>query len=1682
MSVVINGRYRVVRRLGEGAEGAVLEVVDEAFPDRPTALKLLTGAAPDGLLLFEFEQLARLEHPHLVRVHDLGRVTSVEGADDDGAPIPPGAAFFTQDLVAGGPCDRWIAGLPEADRPLAAARVCVAAARALALLHERGLVHRDVKPSNILVAGDGGAVKLIDFGLSRLAGVPDGLRAGTLGFMAPEALQGYPDQRSDLYSLGATLGCLLTGRTPSPGAGFPTVDPPAGPAVSHDGLWQVARRLASPRAEDRYRTAGEAILALGRAAGAGVLGAGREGERIDAASEPEDATGRVARLGGAELVGRERELARLAGWIERATAGAGGGGVMVVHGPPGSGKSRLVRAAAVRVQLGAAAAGGVPPTCFAGSLRELAAALRRDHGGGGPERDGPRLVAWLGGPLAGGAGDGRQAGLVADLVALLAAAPRPALLLLEGAGGEIEGEVLRRLARSADAGLAVIAETDDEAAARGAAESPGIETLRVGPLDRGQEAALVRAMLGHDPGAEFSSRLHALTGGLPALTGQVIAGLADRGPVSRPTVRDLEVMEAGGPSTAGFAGWLLPRLSPGARRVAVALALLRDPCEVGHVLEVAGADEAGAREELEGLREIERRGLLAWEEGGRARLPGFVALEIEAALGAREARAVHGRALAMLEREGRAEPARLARHAVGAGRKSLARTLLRSAADGMAVAGDLGGAIQSLERWLELPGAPRAERVRAGLDLARLARQAGRYELAAARLEAVEAGGPGDCAAEARFERAALLRLTGRPAEARALLEGLELAGDGRIALEARALRTRLALDAGDLEDATRAVGPVENLPEPDATHAGLTGAAGLLELMRGDLAAAERVLSGGLRAAEAGRDPLQRARFESLLGMVAHRRGDFAGAANRYRAALGLAETAGDGHGAATYAVNLAAALTELDDIAGALAAYRQGLDLLERVGRSAEFATAGANYAELLLRAGDTPAALAASGRALESALASRDGNALLAARCVRGETLLTAGDPDGAETVLAEAAAEAGNGPATGLAAVLARHRAAVALAQGAPAAARRILEDAGDVEGSLDHARLLCELALAEGRVPPSVLEGLLGRLPAPGEPRGSLHVRPLWIAARAAAKAGEGPLARQLAREALALIDRVRRLTPPLHRPEEDPMELELQGLSADGGGVAAGPGSSGVGDAWAWERLSRINTRLNSEQRIGALLDLIMDTAIEITAAERGFLLVMDRHGRLRIRCARNLDRDRLAADDQGYSRTVALAAFETGEPVITTDAQADSRFRDYRSVLALELRYVLAVPLAVRGKPCGAIYVDSRAGARFDERRLALVRALADQAALALDNARLTAELRRRQRRIEKLNRRLEQRLREREAELEHARRDLERQAGEPLERYGRAGIVGRSAAIERVFKLIDRIAGTDLPVVITGESGTGKELVARAIHAGGRRRSEPFVAESCAAIPATLLESVLFGHVRGAFTGAVRDNPGLFAEADGGTLFLDELGDLPLSLQAKLLRVLQEGEIRPVGGTRTVRIDVRILAAANTDLDELVRAGRLREDLYYRLDVINVRLPPLRERREDIPLLAAHFAARHGGDPPPRFTGAALEALSAHSWPGNVRQLENEILRALVSADGEIGVSQLSEELLGDRGAPVVAAGESLALEPRVERLKAGLIALALERSGGNRTKAAALLGISRFGLQKMIERFGG
>jgi Nif-specific regulatory protein len=409
----------------------------------------------------------------------------------------------------------------------------------------------------------------------------------------------------------------------------------------------------------------------------------------------------------------------------------------------------------------------------------------------------------------------------------------------------------------------------------------------------------------------------------------------------------------------------------------------------------------------------------------------------------------------------------------------------------------------------------------------------------------------------------------------------------------------------------------------------------------------------------------------------------------------------------------------------------------------------------------------------------------------------------------------------------------------------------------------------------------------------------------------------------------------------------------------------------------------------------------------------------------------------------------------ERGESVLALDAGQDDRFKDFKSISLFRIRSLMCVPLRSRGRVVGAVYLDSRRqGKLFTQDDLRFVEAFADHAALALENARRREEL-----------------------ELENRR--LKAVAGERSS-YGK--IVGRSPAMQRVFDLLERIANSDVTIMIQGESGTGKELVARALHFHGPRKDKAFLSENCAAIPETLLESELFGHVKGAFTGADRDRAGVFEQTHGGTLFLDEVGDMSPGMQARLLRVLQDGELRRVGGDHTIKVDVRLITATNKDLQVEVAAGRFREDLYYRLAVVPVHLPPLRERVGDVPFLARHLleqAAAARNRPSPRIEAAVLDAMEKYPWPGNVRQLENLLRRiALLAGDGPIDRSviesdpELARMFLGRQ----IETGPLLSLDKTEQEQ----IRRALEAAAGNRDRAARLLGISRATIYRKMREY--
>ncbi len=354
---------------------------------------------------------------------------------------------------------------------------------------------------------------------------------------------------------------------------------------------------------------------------------------------------------------------------------------------------------------------------------------------------------------------------------------------------------------------------------------------------------------------------------------------------------------------------------------------------------------------------------------------------------------------------------------------------------------------------------------------------------------------------------------------------------------------------------------------------------------------------------------------------------------------------------------------------------------------------------------------------------------------------------------------------------------------------------------------------------------------------------------------------------------------------------------------------------------------------------------------------------------------------------------------------------------------------------------------------------------------------------------RLQQENQRLSLELRTAEPVL---KRRVETKYDKARHAFGLAGLIrGKDSPLNAVCDLVERIAPFDLSVMVTGESGTGKEMIARAIHYESRRANKPFITENCGAVPDTLLEAELFGHKRGAFTGAVEDRVGLFQQADGGTLFLDEIGETSPAFQVKLLRVLQEGEFRPLGSTRSVNVDVRVIAATNRDLEEEVRAGRFREDLYYRLATISLHVPPLRERPMDLPLLAQRLltsSCRALEKVADGFTTEAMACISAYRWPGNVRELQNEILRMVALADGpKLGADLLSPRVLrtpvGDVQEEELAWLASLSggLKERMDQLEMQVLKEAMIRHRWNKSRAARELGLSRVGLRAKLVRYG-
>jgi len=1106
--------------------------------------------------------------------------------------------------------------------------------------------------------------------------------------------------------------------------------------------------------------------------------------------------------------------------------------------------------------------------------------------------------------------------------------------------------------------------------------------------------------------ARHASRLLAWTGGFPAaivaLLSQMTAQASDLRDLAPPTRSDAF------PSRRQT---LVRQLAPDHQAALAVLAVLDDALaeDAAEVLSIG----------LDALSDLAVAGLAKRDMDGWRLVRAVEAPHLRAALGETTVRGAHEAIASFLQQQlevasmrSRAAP-RLVEHLCRAGFVDRATDLMRA------------GVLETFReptawRHAALAVAESCSDVGVRLLCAEVLTKAGRPDRALEVLDrATETG-------QARDGRVHLARASARLArgEAERALEELDLTDgldplDKAFLLRAAIVRSRALIHLGDTATAmqvARQACPEDELGDlPDELRGELCDAMGVAASYLGDTKEAWRRLREAAAAHE------RTGRVDALLRTLsyqafhAYRAGETGAAERAYRDARDRIERHGFTDMLANAELNVGAACHQRGQWGEALASYEQGLRIASALGQDSHEVQARFNLAKLYADIGapDLAEPMIERGRAI----AERTGQRFFVSAflAVSGEAAALQQRWADARAAFDLAARQFEDAGARREAVEVRLQAVEARLAMGETQEAHRDLQEAGsrDVVDAPDLmaavASSRARILLAQGQGPEAIasLEEALEHARRADQPtaRADIHrlFAQVWTQQRATTlSAKEASLAKEIdERVAASLPESLREAywTHPKRRVDRVPESRHNPAL------------------ADKVRRLLDINAKLNSSLRTRDVLSRTMDAAVEMVGAERGFLILLDTPDRIdgpvSVPVARNLDREQVGKRHLKFSRTIADQCMASGEPIVTTDAQVDGRFSGNASVHAMRLKSVVCVPIRSPSGMLGALYLDNRfRRGSFDEEDLELLAAFGNQAAIALTNARLHDELRRRTRELEQERSRVQALMETQAAEIDRLTDEV-RVTRQVLDhRYDYSNIIGRSSGMQHVFAMLDRVIESDVPVLVLGESGTGKELIARALHVHGVRRDKPFVGINCAAVPHQLLESELFGHTRGAFTGADRDHEGLLVSARGGTVLLDEIGDMPLGMQAKLLRVLQEGEVRPVGATRSKKVDFRLACATHRDLGTEVAAGRFRQDLFFRINVVPITLPPLRERREDIAELAHHFLAIHArrlGKPIPKLDRDALQALLRHPWPGNVRELENVLLQAVLLCEGD-------------------------------------------------------------------------
>jgi Nif-specific regulatory protein len=1678
---LVNRRYALDALLGEGGMGAVYRARDLLRDNRLVALKLLVpkGSPEDAKrhLRSEFYTLTRLRHPNLVGVHDLG-------VDRDSERW-----FLTMEYVPGSTLADW---QPDGRLPLLDLTVCLL--RALDFIHARGYVHADVKPENILIPESGGEPRIADFGLASALGTAGAVR-GTLPYLAPEVLRGdAPTPASDFYALGATLYRAVAGHGPFDGPtpdvvidGHLRKEPPFPPELLErlpEGFPVVLRHLLAKDPASRPQSGQEVIRAINDLVGT------RFPIEMEAL--------RTTWVRRGSFVGRGTELTTIDQRLER-LAGNNEGGLILLSGAAGLGKTRLTEELRSRAQMdGLTVVAGLcrglrsdPFDAAHDVLRDLipltgsvaAPPLEQFLRGTSPppaEMEVERIRV-----LEAAAQLVRRTAQTLPLVLIFEdlhrADPDLLGLLVHLVRGTLRSPVLTVLTSRGDEQNPALARALDEFASE-----PESISLPLEALDREEAARLVAALLNTPaPAQEVVDFILEAAGGNPYLIGESVQAL-----IAGETLR----RDADG-------SWGLTRsLSAGVRLPAslqeAALESIRDlPPPCGEVLDHLA---------ISGMS-LDRRALERLSGQGGEQLDGtldtLVAREVvvceESSLAGPSYRMTHAFLRdALYHRLGEDDLQRRASM-----HEELARDLAAHAGGGIEdVAAELAMHYDAAGRPREAVGfflrAAERSRNHQALDAA-----SHHYKRA---LEIMSSDGEEPSRESGAWEHLGdVLRLAARPEEADGAFEqALRMDVPGRTGGQRASLirkRATVLNLAGQYDRGRELALQALDLYRLEQDEAGLADcemAIGSSHARRGEHGRAETRYRHALEVRRKLDDPSQIAGSLANLGMVTFFQGHHEEGRSLLEEALETYRSAGDTAGTALAANNLGYLATEEGRLTEARsrleeaeAAYKsmgslryraecllnlakvflrtglfhraadlsqQAAELYARLGMRSEIANAHEFMGHAQRESGRHEAAVEAHQRGL--AMAQRATDAAQEGFCFCALSLdhLAAGDAEAAATVLARSNDLPEEVLGTRLRRRLDRARAHLSLAQGRAQEALDLTDrllasenEETDRLESLDvgllRARALTTLARFQEAE--TALDELLPRMQKTFPARRWEALRLKAASQDGVGRSQEADETRQLALEALA------ELTARL--PDEYRASLESSREAVSLRLATGGTETARVAPPRFLDTMYEVIEALTTFDDTDAMLDRVMSLAVELLGAERGLILLFPEDlGEPRVATVRNLEEETIA-DAVSYSCRVVEEG-RLGRSLASADARSDPRLKDFASVSLFQIRSILCVPMRARDRVIGTVYLDSRTRTiGFDEDDLRFLEAFAQHAATALDSSRMMRAL---------------------ERENLILRRTL-------LERYSFAKIVGGSPRMQEIFGLLKTVTSSSLPVLVQGESGTGKELVARALHYNGPRREGPFLTENCAAFPESLLESQLFGHVQGAFTGASSAQRGLLQEADRGSLFLDEIGEMSPALQARLTRVLETGEFRPVGGSHVVKVDVRIIAATHRDLERMVDEGRFRRDLLFRLNVISIDLPPLRDRKEDVPLLVSHFLeelSREMDIEPPGIEDGALELLAGRDWPGNVRQLRNDISRLMVFRAGEVITARDVRET-GQQDVPMASdyleeTGEVISLK----ELERRHILRALQEAEGDRTRAARLLKVGRATVFRKIKDY--